>query len=134
LIYNIESNPGDGGKLVRSSGTFARVVSQLKNKVVVQLPSKKTKEFNPDCRAIIGSVAGSGRLEKPLLKAGTRHHKMKARNKLYPITSGVSMNAVDHPFGGSKSSHKGRPTTARKNAPPGRKVGMVRARKTGRGK
>src|SRR3989338_6111556 len=131
-IYNIESNPGDGGKFVRSSGTFARIIAKFSDKVTIQLPSKKERNFLPDCRASIGVIAGSGRTEKPFLKAGNKYYAKKAKNKLYPIVCGVSMNAVDHPFGGSSSHHKGRPTQASRNAPPGRKVGMIAPSRTGR--
>jgi len=133
-IYNIENIPGDGGKFVRSSGAFAKVVGHTKNKIIIELPSKKQKEFHPKCRASIGIIAGSGRKEKPFLKAGKRYHAMRAKNKLYPRTGGTSMNAVDHPFGGTTSSHKGKPTIAPRNAPPGRKVGKIRPRRTGRKK
>ncbi|MCP3682964.1 MAG: 50S ribosomal protein L2 [bacterium] len=132
LIYNIENTPGDGGKFVRTSGGFARVLSKTKDKITVMLPSKKQHTFHPNCRASIGIIAGSGRTEKPFMKAGTRYHKMKARNKLYPKVCAVSMNAVDHPYGGSSSAHKGKPTIARKNAPAGAKVGMIRPRRSGR--
>jgi len=131
-IFNIELKPGEGGKLVRSGGCFARVVEKKEDKIVVLLPSKKRKEFHPNCRATIGVIAGSGRKEKPFLKAGTKHHYMKARNKLFPSVSGQAMNAVDHPFRKSRSSKKGRPTIARKNAPPGAKVGKIRPRRTGK--
>jgi len=59
---------------------------------------------------------------------------MKAKNKLWPSISGTSQNAVDHPFGGSSSHHKGKPTIAPKNAPPGRKVGAIHPRRMGRKK
>lgn len=131
-IFNIESSPGDGGKYVRSSGTAARIVSKSKDKVIVRLPSKKQKEFSSQCRATIGTIAGSGRTEKPLLKAGTKHYKMKAKNKIWPSVSGTSMNAVDHPFGGTSSSNKGRPTQSSRLAPPGRKVGKIAPRRTGK--
>ncbi len=134
IIFNIEGNPGDGGKFVRSAGAFAKVLSQSENRVLVQLPSKKQKEFDVNCRACIGKIAGGGKLEKPFLKAGKRYHAMRARNKLYPVVAGISMNSVNHPFGGSRSSKKGRPTIAPKNAPPGRKVGKIRPRRTGRNK
>ena len=133
-IYNIESSPGDGGKFVRSTGGFAKIVTKMQNKIVVQLPSAKTRMFLPDCRATIGIIAGGGRKEKPFLKAGKKHHAMKARNKLYPSVSGTSMNAVDHPFGGSSSATKGRPTQASRNAPPGRKVGKLAPKRTGKKK
>src|SRR3989338_427365 len=134
LIHNIELRPGDGGKMVRASGTFAKVVARSEEGVRVALPSKKEKLFLPACRAAIGILTGAGRTDKPFLKAGTRHKKMKARNKLYPKVCGVSMNAVDHPFGGSSSHIKGRPTQSPRNAPPGRKVGKIAPRRTGRKK
>ena len=81
-IYNIESSPGDGGKFVRSTGGFAKIVTKMQNKIVVQLPSAKTRMFLPDCRATIGIIAGGGRKEKPFLKAGNKQHAMKPRNKL----------------------------------------------------
>ncbi len=134
LIYNIESLPGDGGKFIRASGNFGKVLSKAGNKVVVLLPSKKQRVFSSACRANIGVIAGGGRKEKPFLKAGRKYYAMKAKNKLYPKVSGVAMNAVDHPFGGSSSSHKGIPTQSSRNAPAGRKVGKIAPRRTGRRK
>jgi len=131
-IYNIEINPGDGGKLVRSSGTSAKIVSHSPDKVNIEFPSRKKKLLQPDCRATIGKIAGGGRKEKPFVKAGKRHHAMRARGKLYPRTSGVAMNAVDHPFGSGRGRHVGKPKNAPRNAPPGRKVGLLRSRRTGR--
>ena len=132
FVFNIEQNPGDGGKFVRSSGTFARIISSIKNRIIIELPSKKQKTFLPDCRATIGVLAGSGRTEKPFIKAGRKYHAMKARNKLYPRTSGVAMNAVDHPFGSGRGRHVGKPKTPPRNAPPGRNIGLIRAKKTGK--
>jgi large subunit ribosomal protein L2 len=134
MIHNLELHPGDGGRAVRSSGTFVRVVAKTEQGVLVKLPSRKERLFSPECRAAIGLVAGSGRPEKPFLKAGTRYHKMRARNKLYPRVCGISMNAVDHPFGGKGSHTKGRPTQAARSDPPGRKVGKIAPKRTGRRK
>lgn len=134
LVHNIELIPGDGGKIVRSSGTFARVSAKLKDKVLVLLPSKKQKEFAWGCRASIGIVAGGGRVDKPFLKAGTRHFKKRARNKRYPMISGCAQNAVDHPFGNKRTLRKSKARPISRNAPPGRKVGMIAARRTGRKK
>ena len=132
LIYNIESQPGDGGKFVRCTGLTAKVVAKQDNKIMVLLPSKKEKAFSPECRANIGVIAGSGRTEKPLVKAGNRFRKMRAKNKLYPKVCGTSMNAVDHPYGTSRSSKKGRPTIARRHAPSGANVGKIKPRRTGK--
>ena len=131
-VYNIELRPNDGGKLVRSSGAAAKVVSKGKDGVVLQLPSRKQKKFHPECRAIIGVAAGGGRVDKPYLKAGTKFYAMKARNKYWPQVSASAMNAVAHPFGNKRTLRKSKAKPAPKNAPPGRKVGAIRARRTGR--
>jgi len=133
-IYNIESNPGDGGKFVRASGTFAKIITKMEKAIVVELPSSKRRTFLPNCKAAIGIVAGAGRTEKPFLKAGNKFYAMKAKNKLWPIVSGTSMNSVSHPFGGSSSHAKGIPTQSSRNAPPGRKVGKIAPKRTGRHK
>ena len=134
FVYNIELVPGDGGKLVRASGTFARVSARVQEGISIELPSKRVKVFNENCRATIGVVAGGGRLEKPLLKAGTMFHKKRARNHLYPVVSGSKMNAVSHPFGNKRSSRKSNNVPVSRHAPPGSKVGSVAARRTGRSK
>lgn len=131
-ICCIEARPGDGGKFMKASGASAKVMAKTSKGVVVQFKSKKTKTFNPQCLALLGVVAGGGRVDKPFLKAGNKYKAMKAKNKYYPSVSAASMNAVDHPLGGKRSSRKGRPTIAPANAPPGRKVGMIRPRFTGR--
>lgn len=133
-IYNIEANPGDGGRFVRASGAFAKIITKTSEGIVVELPSSKRRTFLPECKAAIGVVAGSGRTEKPFLKAGNKFYSMKAKNKLWPIVSGTSMNSVNHPFGGSSSHAKGIPTQASRNAPPGRKVGKIAPKRTGRHK
>ncbi len=134
LIYNIENSPGDGGKFCRASGTFARVLTKIANKVVVELPSKKQKTFQKNCRASVGIIARGGRTEQPFLKAGRKYYAMKAKNKLWPIVGGQSMNAVDHPHGGTNSAKKNYPYTVSRNAPPGAKVGAIAAKRTGRKK
>ncbi len=133
-IFNIETKPGDGGKFVKTAGTFARVIGRQGDNVTVMLPSKKQKTINANCRATIGIIAGGGRLEKPFLKAGKKMHAKRAKNKLYPRISGVAMNAVDHPFGSGRGRHAGKPLTVSRDAPPGRKVGLIASKKTGKRK
>lgn len=129
-VYDIEGVPGDGGKYVRSGGTYALVVSREADRVIVQLPSGELKHFKPECRATIGVAAGGGRLEKPIVKAGKAYYIMKARNRFWPKPRGVKMNAVNHPHGG-KEHHIGRPSTISRRAAPGQKVGHIAARRTG---
>lgn len=132
-IFNIESVPGDGGKFIRSAGGYGIVVSKKGNDVVVKMPSRKMKTFNAKCLATIGIAAGAGAKEKPMLKAGKNYHKRRARGRKYPDVRGVKMNAYNHPYGG-KGHHAGKPTTVARNTPPGRKVGHIAARRTGRRK
>lgn len=131
-VFNIEGQPGDGGRFIRSSGSAGRVVSKSDKMITVMLPSKKTRTFNPTCRATIGVPAGGGRTDKPLLKAGNAYHKLGVRNKYWPKVSGNSMNAADHPFGNTRSLRKSKSKPAPRDAPPGRKVGMIRPRRTGK--
>ncbi|UZE91815.1 MAG: 50S ribosomal protein L2 [Methanosarcinales archaeon] len=134
LICNVEIRPGCGGALVRSSGTYAILTAHDARKTMIQLPSGKTKWLDSKCRATVGIVAGGGRTDKPFLKAGKKYHKMKALAGKYPRVRGVAMNIVDHPFGGGGWQHPGRPKTVSKGAPPGRKVGSIGARRTGKRK
>ena len=131
-VYNIELKPGDGGKLVRAGGSNATVVSHESGKTVVQLPSGEFKTLNSECRASIGVLAGGGRKDKPFLKAGKKHYAFRTRGKQYPIVRGVAMNPVAHPHGGGGHQHVGKPYTVRRGAPPGRKVGSIAAKRTGR--
>src|SRR3989338_8812430 len=132
-IFNIELNPNDGGKVVRTSGSSAIISKSGAERIGVMLPSKKEVLLSGKCRATIGIIAGAGRLEKPIVKAGKMHHMKKARNKLWPRTSAVKMNAVDHPFGSGRGKRI-KSKIAKRNAPPGAKVGLIRPSRTGRGK
>lgn len=127
-IHNIESLPGDGGKYAKTAGTSASVISRG-DKVVVQMPSGEMKEFNPNCRAVIGIVAGGGRDDKPFAKSGKKYHTLRSRSKAYFKVSGVAMNPVDHPHGGGNHKHVGKPSTVGRNVPPGRKVGRLSPKK-----
>ncbi|MEM1646594.1 MAG: 50S ribosomal protein L2 [Ignisphaera sp.] len=131
-ICNIEARPGDGGKLVRSGGSYAILIGKTSTYAIVVLPSGKQKQLLIDCRATIGVVAGGGRLEKPLLKAGNAYHKWKPKARKWPRVRGVAMNAVEHPHGGGSHQSESKPTTISRTMPPGRKVGHISAKRTGR--
>ncbi len=133
FIYDIESRPGDGGMFIKTAGSSATVSRIIGEKIFVLMPSKKEKEFNPNCRAIIGTIAGAGRLDKPLVKAGKNFYIKKARNKLWPRTSALKFNAIDHPFGSGRGKRI-KSKIAKRNAPAGAKVGLIRPSRTGRKK
>lgn len=130
-VYNIENQPGDGGKFCRTAGNNAFIVSRGPKTVVVQLPSGSFKDFNPACRAAIGTIAGGGIKDKPIVKAGKKHHVLQSKGKYWPVVRGVAKNPVDHPFGGGNKQHTGRPKTVARSSPPGTKVGSIAAKQTG---
>ena len=66
------------------------------------------------------------------MKAGAMYHKYKAKRNSWPVVRGVAMNPVDHPHGGGNHQHIGHASTVRRNRPPGAKVGLIAARRTGR--
>lgn len=133
-ICNIEKNVGDGGKLIKAAGSSAIVFSHGAEGVTVKMPSGRFLTLNPKCRAMVGIVAGAGRSEKPFLKAGNRAKYMQAHGRLYPTVRGIAQAAVYHPHGGGRHQHIGRQSSVGRTTPPGRKVGNIAPRKTGRGR
>merc|ERR1712216_335741 len=134
VICNLEAKIGDRGTIAKCSGDYATVVAHDvdKHRVKVRLPSGTKKWFKDQCRATIGIVAGGGRIDKPLLKAGRAFHKYRVKRNSWPKTRGVAMNPVEHPHGGGNHQHIGHPSTIARSAVPGQKVGMIAARRTGR--
>lgn len=135
-VFNIEIRPGDGGKIARAAGMYAIVRGHLESKELteIELPGKRILRINWDSRAQIGIAAGTGKDELPLVKAGKAYHKWKVKARKWPRTRGVAMNACDHPFGGGRQQSPGGPKTVSRHAPPGKKVGSIAARRTGRRK
>jgi large subunit ribosomal protein L2 len=123
LIANIEVNPFDGGRLVRAAGTSALVVAHSGVNVTVQLPSGAFKAFLGTCRAQVGAIAGGGRTERPIIKAGKKVWATRSIARPPFKVRGVAMNPVNHPFGGGAHQHVGRPSTVSSGTWPGAKVG-----------
>jgi len=133
-VFNIELRPGDGGKLARQAGSYALVVGRGGGKTRIRLPSGKEKDVPDTARVTIGVPAGAGRTEKPLMRAGNAYYKWKVKARKWPRVRGVAMNVVNHPFGGGSHQRRSHPSTVARETPPGRKVGHIAARRTGRRK
>ena len=127
LISNIEQYKGDTGQMARASGTYAVVIGQNEDgtKTRIKLPSGVRKAIDSKARATIGIIAGGGRNEKPILKAGRKYWKCKAKRKMFPRVSGIKMNPVDHPHGGGNHKHLGKASTVSRRMPAGKKVGLI---------
>jgi large subunit ribosomal protein L2 len=101
-IHNIEMNPGQGGKLVRSAGDVARLGSKEGEWAVVILPSGEMRRVRSACRATIGQIGNLDWINVSIGKAGRMRH-MGHR----PHTRAKAMNPIDHPMGGGEGRANG---------------------------
>jgi large subunit ribosomal protein L8e len=133
-ICNVEEKTGDRGRMARASGNYATVIAHNPEtrRTRIRLPSGCKKVVPSSNRAMIGIIAGGGRTDKPMLKAGRAYHKYKAKRNCWPVVRGVCMNPVEHPHGGGNHQHIGKPSTVSRNRSAGKKVGLIAARRTGR--
>jgi len=133
VVSMCEEKAADRGRFARASGTSCMVIGHSDDgkKTRIRLPSGSRKTIPSTCRAVIGIVAGGGRGDKPVLKAGNNFHKYRVKRNSWPRVRGSAMNPVEHPHGGGNHQHVGHPTTIARVACPGQKVGLIAARRTG---
>jgi len=112
VIHNVELNPGQGGKLVRSAGTYAQLAAKDGKYAVLRMPSGETRMILLTCMATIGSVSNSDHALERSGKAG-RSRWLGRR----PRVRGVAMNPVDHPMGGGEGRSSGGHPRTRKGIP-----------------
>jgi large subunit ribosomal protein L2 len=101
-IHNIEMNPGQGGKLVRSAGGVARLSAKEGEWSVIILPSGEMRRVKSKCRATIGQLSNLDYINVSIGKAGRTRH-MGNR----PHTRAKAMNPIDHPLGGGEGRSNG---------------------------
>ncbi|TCO04025.1 50S ribosomal protein L2 [Natronoflexus pectinivorans] len=109
IVHNIELQPGKGGALARSAGTFAQLAAREGKYVVLRLPSGETRMVLTTCRATVGAVGNSDHALEKSGKAG-RSRWLGRR----PRVRGVVMNPVDHPMGGGEGRSSGGHPRSRK--------------------
>ena len=97
LIHNIELNPGQGGKLVRTAGQSAQLMAKEGKYAHVRLPSGEMRLILAKCRATVGVLGNSDHENVKLGKAGRKRHM-----GIRPTVRGSVMNPVDHPHGGGE--------------------------------
>ena len=97
MVYNVELEPGKGGKLVRSAGSSAQVLAMEENYVNLKMPSTEVRKFSNECFASLGSVSNPENRYYRVGKAGKS--RLKGRR---PHVRGSAMNPVDHPHGGGE--------------------------------
>ena len=97
LIHNVELNPGQGGKLVRTAGQSAQLMAKEGKYATLRLPSGEMRKVLARCRATIGVIGNADHENVKIGKAGRKRH-MGWR----PEVRGSVMNPVDHPHGGGE--------------------------------
>jgi large subunit ribosomal protein L2 len=102
MIHNIELQPGQGGKLVRSAGTSAQLSNKEEKFAVVKMPSGELRKILINCYATVGVVSNSDHSLEVAGKAGVNRWK-----GIRPRVRGVAMNPVDHPMGGGEGRSSG---------------------------
>ncbi|HSV87981.1 MAG TPA: 50S ribosomal protein L2 [Bacteroidales bacterium] len=112
LVHNIELNPGQGGKMARSAGTYAQLMSREGKYAILKLPSGESRMVLITCRATIGSTSNPDHMHEMSGKAG-RSRWLGRR----PRTRGIAMNPVDHPMGGGEGRASGGHPRSRKGIP-----------------
>jgi large subunit ribosomal protein L2 len=102
LVHNVELNPGSGGQLARSAGSYAQLMAKEGKEALLRLPSGELRKVKSNCRATIGQVGNIENEQVVLGKAGRSRH---LGNR--PKVRGVVMNPVDHPHGGGEGRTSG---------------------------
>lgn len=96
-VHNVEMNPGLGGRLARSAGSFAEVLANADNYTDLKLSSGEIRRVLWDCFASLGQVSNAEHNLVVIGKAG-RSRWLGIR----PTVRGSVMNPVDHPYGGGE--------------------------------
>lgn len=112
IIHNVEMQPGKGGSLVRSAGSYAQLAARDGKYAVIKMPSGETRMILTSCMATVGAVSNP---EHNLIIAGKA-----GRNRwkgIRPRVRGVAMNPVDHPMGGGEGRASGGHPRSRKGMP-----------------
>ena len=122
-IHNVEMNPGQGGKLVRSAGGVARLSAKEGEWSVIILPSGEMRRVKSKCRETIGQIGNLDWINVSIGKAGRSRHM-----GIRPHTRAKAMNPIDHPLGGGEGrSNGGRHPVSKTGVPA--KGGITRSHK-----
>jgi large subunit ribosomal protein L2 len=101
-IHNIEIKPGRGSQIIRSAGSYAKIIIKEKKYAHIKLQSGEIRKFLINCHAVIGIVSNINHNLQSKGKAG-RSRWLGIR----PTVRGVAMNPIDHPHGGGEGKTSG---------------------------
>jgi large subunit ribosomal protein L2 len=105
MIHNVETQPGSGGKMIRTAGSSGQLMAKEGLYAQIRMPSGEVREVLVDCKATVGQLSNVENSSIRVGKAG------KARWRgIRPTVRGLAMNPVDHPHGGGEGkSGQGNP-------------------------
>ena len=105
VIHNVETQPGSGGKMIRSAGSFGQLMAKEGVYAQVRMPSGEVRMVLQECKATVGQLSNIENATVRVGKAG------KSRwLGIRPTVRGLAMNPVDHPHGGGEGkSGQGNP-------------------------
>ncbi len=105
IIHNVEAQPGSGGKMIRSAGSFGQLMAKEGGYAQIRMPSGEVRQVLEDCKATVGQLSNVESSSVRVGKAG----KSRWRG-IRPTVRGLAMNPVDHPHGGGEGkSGQGNP-------------------------
>lgn len=102
IVHNVELQPGRGGQIARSAGSYVQIVGRDSGYAQVRLNSGEVRLVRQECMATIGAVSNPDHSNQNMGKAGRMRWKGRR-----PHVRGVVMNPVDHPHGGGEGRTSG---------------------------
>ena len=109
VVHNVELQPGKGGAIARSAGTFAQLSAREGRYATLKMPSGELRMVLVASLATVGTVGNGEHMLQKSGKAG--RSRWQGRR---PRTRAVAMNPVDHPMGGGEGRASGGHPRSRK--------------------
>ena len=97
FVYNIELQPGKGGQIARTAGSYAKVMAHESGRTQLAMPSSEIRIVSSRCLATIGTASNTEHNLISFGKAGASRWR-----GIRPTVRGSAMNPVDHPHGGGE--------------------------------
>lgn len=97
FVYNLELFPNQGGRIIRSAGSYGQVMAKEGKYVQIKLPSGEIRNILGECQATVGQVSNLEHESVTIGKAGRKRWQ-----GIRPSVRGKAMNPKDHPHGGGE--------------------------------
>ncbi len=98
-VYNVEMEPGKGGKIARGAGNAVYVMGVEGKYAQLKMPSGEIRLVKKECLCTVGQASNPDKRHIKLGSAGRKRHLGRR-----PTVRGTAMNPVDHPHGGGEGN------------------------------